>query len=145
MNGVYDENGKQIIRPLNEAEKAFLNKYYEEEVNANFQHDLSVKAVYREIKDLKSKGYTESDVEIKRLKKKARDLKAKYNLNTTSEQEKALYRKNNERNRCMYNRAKTGNNITALDEESYNTIHKELYANPDVGELALIHEIEDDD
>lgn len=39
INGIYDEYGNEIIRPLNKKEMEFLNNFYEETVVTNFLHD----------------------------------------------------------------------------------------------------------
>lgn len=39
INGVYDANGQEVIRPLNDEEKAFLNKFYEESLITTFNKD----------------------------------------------------------------------------------------------------------
>lgn len=39
VNGIKNEDGEQVIRPLNESEIEFLNKFNEEFVNRNFQKD----------------------------------------------------------------------------------------------------------
>lgn len=41
INGVISEDGEQVIRPLNEEEKAWLNKFYEETVVTKFNKDDS--------------------------------------------------------------------------------------------------------
>lgn len=38
VKGVYDEKGKELIRPLNDEEKEFLNSFYEEYYGTNFKH-----------------------------------------------------------------------------------------------------------
>lgn len=39
INGLYDKDGNQVIRALTEDEKAWLNKFYTETVNASFVKD----------------------------------------------------------------------------------------------------------
>lgn len=39
INGVYDENGRQVIRALTAEEKEWLNKFYEETVVTSFKKD----------------------------------------------------------------------------------------------------------
>ena len=47
INGVYNAKGEQVIRPLSEDEKAWLNKYYEETVVTNFYHEPELKKLNR--------------------------------------------------------------------------------------------------
>ena len=43
IDGLYDQDGNTVLRPLNEEEKKFLNDFYEETVGANFLHDEELK------------------------------------------------------------------------------------------------------
>jgi hypothetical protein len=43
VDGVYDKDGKRVIRALNDEEKAWLNQYYEETVVTNFFHQPELK------------------------------------------------------------------------------------------------------
>ena len=70
VNGVKNSNGEQVIRPLNDEEKAFLNQFYEETVVTNFSHDARIKHLNRRRKDI-----IEDEV-VKNLKE---DLKSMQN------------------------------------------------------------------
>lgn len=52
VNGVRDAQGKLVIRPLNEKEKQFLNKFYEETINTNFLHDPILKKLNNRKKEI---------------------------------------------------------------------------------------------
>ena len=39
INGVYDQDGNQVIRPLDQKEKEWLAKFYTEDLNASFNHE----------------------------------------------------------------------------------------------------------
>lgn len=52
VDGVCDENGKRVIRPLNEEEKAWLNKFYQETIITTFKRDGS--DLYTEDEDRKA-------------------------------------------------------------------------------------------
>ncbi len=83
INGVYDKNGKEVIRALTDQEKEWLNKYYEETVVTNFYHepelrklnrikkniieDDTVKELQQEVKEL-SKNKIANATRIKQLK-----------------------------------------------------------------------------
>jgi hypothetical protein len=41
VDGVYDETGAMVIRPLTDDEKAWLNKYYQETIITSFKKDGS--------------------------------------------------------------------------------------------------------
>jgi len=49
VNGVYNENGEQVIRPLTEEETAWLNKFYKEVIVTNFKKDGT--DLYTDIED----------------------------------------------------------------------------------------------
>jgi hypothetical protein len=52
INGVFGEDGKQVIRALTPEEKEWLNKYYEETVVTNFYHDPDLKKLNRHKKSI---------------------------------------------------------------------------------------------
>lgn len=73
VNGIYDENGKEIIRPLNEEEKEFLNKFNNEYEHNYFDsefnlHDALVEVNIEKIEELrrKKKELTKSLKELRR-------------------------------------------------------------------------------
>lgn len=72
INGVYNDQGQQIIRKLSDDEKAYLNKFYEETINTDFSHhpelkrllklkneiieDDTIKACYKQVIELKTQS-----------------------------------------------------------------------------------------
>lgn len=52
VDGVYNDKGEQVIRPLNEKEKEWLNQYYEETVRTNFFHGKGMDDKRKEIKNI---------------------------------------------------------------------------------------------
>lgn len=52
VNGVYNEDGEQVIRALNEEERAFLDKYYKEFVHGTFSTDKESTALFKKAKTL---------------------------------------------------------------------------------------------
>lgn len=50
VDGVYDQKGHQVIRPLTYEEKAWLNQFYEETVVTNFYHDPELKKLNKQKK-----------------------------------------------------------------------------------------------
>lgn len=69
-NGVVDENGEQVIRPLTSEEKEFLDKFNKEFVNASFNND-ETDLHYKLIKANASKVATLKK-EFKRISKEVR-------------------------------------------------------------------------
>lgn len=52
IDGVFDKDGKQVIRSLTEDEKAWLNQWYEEAIVTNFYHDKELKTLNRMKKNI---------------------------------------------------------------------------------------------
>jgi len=83
VNGVYDDEGRQLIRPLNEDEKTWLNQFYEETVVTNFYHDPDLKRLNRFKKNIIEddtvkallKEVKELDVDRKGNAKRIKELK----------------------------------------------------------------------
>jgi hypothetical protein len=73
VNGVYDEEGNQVIRPLTEAEAKVLASFYKEYVHATFKTSDESKALFRKINaqlDLHKDFYLENGfypVEVENL------------------------------------------------------------------------------
>lgn len=77
INGVRDKDGKEVIRPLTDSEKEWLNKFYEETVVTNFFHEPELKKLNR-IK----KSIIQDDT-VKELQKEVKELSENKNLNKT--------------------------------------------------------------
>lgn len=52
INGVFDKDGKEVIRRLTEDEKAWLNQFYEETVITNFLHDPELRKLAEKKKSI---------------------------------------------------------------------------------------------
>jgi len=74
VSGIYDETGQEIIRPLTDKEKEFLNKFYEETIVTNFYHD---KQLYNLNKIKKSIIEDANVQELKNQLKETSDTKEK--------------------------------------------------------------------
>lgn len=71
IDGVYDKDGRQVIRPLTDKEKSFLNKFYEETVVTNFLHDDRLVDLNNKKKQLlSSKQYEKLKDQIKDAKER---------------------------------------------------------------------------
>lgn len=68
VKGVFDSQGKQVIRELTSKEKDFLNKFYEETIVTNFYHDPELKRLNNKKREIVE------DVTIKALKNEIRKL-----------------------------------------------------------------------
>lgn len=132
INGVYDEEGRQVIRALNDEEKRFLNNFYEETIITNFSYTPELKEIANQIRKIKNcskiqkiekiekkfKKLNEkskaslaklkeeikelNDQVLKDLKLKQDELRKKQLLFPDKERQKEFYGDNNARNRCLY-------------------------------------------
>lgn len=75
INGVFGKDGKQVIRPLTDKEKEWLNQYYEETVVTNFYHDKELKTLNK----MKKSIIEDETVEL--LKKEIKELEKNTNAN----------------------------------------------------------------
>lgn len=127
INGVKNDDGDLVIRPLNEEEKEFLNKFYEETVNANFLHSDELRDIHNQIKELEQiENPTEEDLEQHMYLRFLYEQQADDSLLYSGEkQQKKIYGENNARNRDLYNRAKASNILTELNNETYDECQNE--------------------
>lgn len=116
VGGVYNEDGELVIRPLNHEEKEFLNKFYEETVNANFLHDNELKKIKKKIDEIKSlENPSQEQLEkFDYLMMLFLDKSDEVLLHSSDKEQKKLYGENNARNRCLYNRAKASGKLAYL-------------------------------
>lgn len=144
IDGVYDQNGVQVIRPLNAEEKEWLNKFYEETVSTNFLHDPELRRAQTRLKELKKleKLTEEEEEELMFLQMEYLMLADENLLYPDHEDQKKLYGENNARNRCLYNRVKSVGMLDELNNCTYDEMHKNMYGNDVYGETAIINMIE---
>jgi hypothetical protein len=144
INGVYDKEGRQVIRPLNASEKEFLNSFYEEVINANFLHDSELRSIYEKMKPLKNKKTLteEEEVELTYLQLEYFRLADDVLLYTDEKDQRKLYGENNARNRCLYNRTKSIGMLDELNDCTYDSIHDKVYSDPRTGENLLLNQVE---
>lgn len=174
VNGVYDQNGKQLIRPLTDNERKFYNKFYEEVIVANFTHDPILKKLLNDkkklledstilelkeeiklnknnakraselrsiIKELKQSNYEKHESKMKVLEKKIKDRQKEVLLYSNKEDQLTIYQENNQRNTCLFNQLKTGNNLNPLNVDEFDRYVSTIISD---GEDALIDNIERD-
>ena len=144
VNGAYNKAGEQVMRPLNDEEKRFLNSFYEEVIGANFQHDAILKELYHAMKPLKKKKVLtdEEHDDLMRLQIEYYMRADEVLLISDPEEQKKIYGENNSRNRCVYNRSKSIGILDELNDETYEQFHKNAYNTRDSGENAMINLVE---
>ena len=68
IKGTFDKDGRQVIRPLNDKEMDFLNKFYEETVVTNFYHNPELRNLNKQKRQIiECETIFELKKEIKRL------------------------------------------------------------------------------
>jgi len=140
INGVYDDEGNELIRPLNYEEKTFLNTFYEEVVGANFIHDAELRRFKREMEKIKEKEeLTDQDAQqLMHLQLMYCQRADEVLIYTDQEDQNALYGENNARNRCIFNIHKTTGFMEELSEESFDEIHANVYSDPENSERLIL-------
>lgn len=68
VDGVFNKDGKKVIRSLTEKEKAWLNQWYEEAIVTNFYHDKELKTLNK-----MKKNIIEDDA-VEELKSQVKEL-----------------------------------------------------------------------
>ena len=140
INGVYDKHGNQVIRALNDDELEFMNKFYEEAIGANFQHDTALRKLNKEIRRLKKED--PDSPELPDLQRRYNERAEEVLLYPDKEDQKKIYGENNSRNRCLYNKSKMLGALDVLDDEVYNHLHNNIYNNPSATDDILINTID---
>jgi hypothetical protein len=127
INGVRDESGNLVMRPLTEEEVAFLDRFYKESVHANFEnseetkkHELQIKALEREHKSYK-KVFEEDSTEILKqiAEKKAETSALRKKLGNTYsdyDEQREIRQQNYQRNQCVFNKAKYHQKLDSFEE-----------------------------
>jgi len=132
VNGVKDpETGKQVIRPLDATERAWLSQFILETEHGNFKKDEELKtaendlkAIRRDFKAAKKAGNGEEMARLLQAEKEQYDLvlRLRESHNTfyiTDEDRSVIFNKDNERRRDIYNNAKVNGNLVMFDLDEY--------------------------
>jgi len=129
VDGVVNDSGDLVIRPLNQEEKNWLNKFQEEYVNANMLHDKELYKIHRKIKELeKIEKPTDQQLEDHMyLKFLYIDRANETQLHKGVKNQKKISDANNFRNSCIYNRAKTSGKLMEYITEIYDEDNYEYH------------------
>lgn len=127
INGVRDDYGNLVMRPLNEEEVAFLDKFYKESVHASFNnsdetkvHESEIRALEREQKAFNKKNKVDSPEISARLEAKKAETselrKELGNVYSDYEDQKEIRRQNYQRNHCIFNKTKSQQKLDSFEE-----------------------------
>lgn len=127
VDGVLNDDGEMVIRPLNEVEKDWLNRFNEEFVSANMLHDKELKKLYDEIKLLEIiKRPNEEQKEYHMYLKFMYEARAdEVQLHRSGKDQRKIFSANNSRKRCVLNDAKSSGRLYEFKEEIYNEDEEE--------------------
>lgn len=126
IKGVYDDSGKQVIRPLNKQELEWLSRFYNEEVNVTFEESARSKQLKNKYKKLAKKHkdykatFNEDHPEVLQVKKELeaeRELLG--NFNYKNEDRSKLYNKDYIRREDLMSVSKAMGDLINFDIQEY--------------------------
>lgn len=146
VDGVYGEDGKLAIRPLNESEKEWLSQFYAETEHGNFKKNSEIEMVQgfydglcKQIREAKKNGLTSE--EVLRLKELADSnykelvhLRAETNTFYPEDKDRReIYKKENMRNNDIFSVSKASGKLVSFDIPEFDqfTIRAEKSINPE--------------
>lgn len=131
INGVKNENGEEVIRPLTKEERDFLSQFYAETEHGNFKNTAELKRQTKKLKSLKRsyklKAKSEDTQAMERIFK---DIEAQEKIvlqlreetncfYVDDEARKDIYDRDNSRRRDIFNTSKVTNNLVYYDLNEY--------------------------
>ena len=132
VNGVRDENGNLVIRPLAREEREWLAQYYREAENINFNKTDEIKKEHEKLRKLirKHRPYKdevgEEHPKVVAQRQKLEFLREESNtLFVNEKQRKELYRQDNDRRADIFNLAKQSGNLVNFDLNEYDRFTSE--------------------
>lgn len=146
VNGVYNQDGTEAIRPLNEQETQWLAQFYSETEHGNFQKTQEIEIAQEAYDELcrkirkakKNKLTTEQVLKLKESAdqryKELVHLRAETNTFYPEDVDRReIFNKGNRRKEDVFNRAKVSNNLISLDLHEFDdfTTKAEKSINPE--------------
>lgn len=148
INGLYDDKGNELIRPMNDDEKAWLDKYYKETLSATFLYEDSFFPIEgidhlsnSELKEIKKEFLTEDiyktvDREQLENESKVDEVAKKYKIKPETlinlMKRKEVYDANNHLNACYFkNTLRTTCESKCETNEDYYYLIDDYYPNHD--------------
>lgn len=157
IDGIYDADGNEIMRPLSDHEKAWLNQYYTETVHADYSRHPEIKKLNKmknnivftkEVKDIMKEYPKHKGKKLRELKKEVKELKKENIENNQDEYDKIMseleeikntvmltynkkseiYKENRLRNEDLYNKANITGKLKSLSNvDITDTIEKSMF------------------
>ena len=152
INGIYDSEGNEVIRPLTEEEKDFLNKFNEETINANFVHNPELRKKRKELKRVQLKlaeinpRLTDTIEELtkieRRLEKEVDVLRNEHLLYSDPEEHKKIYAEDYANKMCILSNSKAKGMLDEHKDEILNKIFENVGEFSDEIQVNEFHEKE---
>lgn len=134
MNGIFDDEGNEIMRPWNEKEKEFMNKFYEETVNANFVANPELRRKRKELKQVQLKlaeinpKFTDNIRELskveRKLDKEVTKLREEHLLYPDPKDHKKIYAEDYGNKMCILSDRKSKGCLLEHRDELYEEFYK---------------------
>lgn len=147
VNGVRDEDGKMVIRPLTKEEKEWLSQYYQEAENVNFNKTEEIKVEHEKLRKLirKYRPYKELNKQehpkVINQRAKLRALREESNsFFVDDKQRKELFKQDNDRRSDIFNVAKQTGALVNLDINEYDRFTSDAIDCVD-GEIAGLNQM----
>lgn len=145
VNGVYNKDGSEAMRPLTEKETEWLSQFYAETEHGNFKKTIEIEeqdAVYKELcKHMKQNQKKMSSGQVLELREKIEEaynklvhLRSETNTFYPEDADrKEIWNKGNRRKEDVFNRAKVSNNLISFDIPEFDdfTTRAEKDINPE--------------
>jgi hypothetical protein len=147
VNGVRDEDGRMVIRPMTKEETEWLSQYYQEAENVNFLKTEEIKAEHEKLRKLirKHRPYKEINREehpkVVQQREKLKFLREESNsLFVDEKSRKELYKQDNDRRNDVFNVAKQTGALVNFDLPEYDKFTSEAIDCAD-GEIAGLNQM----
>lgn len=149
VNGVKNDNGELVIRPLTKEEKEWLSQFYAEVEHGNFKNTRELKQQTKKLKELRRQyksaaknGDTASMEkkfkEVEAQEKVVRHLREETNcFYVDDKHRKDIYDIDNRRRRDIYNTSKINNNLVYYDITEYDKFTTEAISDIDPEDIIL--------
>ena len=129
IDGVFNEEGKQVIRAMNDEEKAWLDQFYKEYTIASLPTNTIIKKKLLEIKNLKKQLRTCNPEDYEEFEEEYIGLVGEFEqlrktagaMFPTYEDHLNIFNSNNSRNRCLFNKAKITGSLVNLDIDEFDS------------------------
>ena len=133
IKGVYNDDGEQVIRPVDAEALEFMDQFYKETVHLSFNGNSTTKQLVKDIRNLigqhskwkrssTNRGKTNPEIEAQIEKKKEEfrvESKRLGNLHCDYDQQAAIRASAYQNKQCIYTNKKITNKLDSFETEEY--------------------------